>query len=167
MPHCRKSSYYSWLRRKHGKRDLENVYLTELIKNIFFQSKKTYGNPKTTLILTILSIHISRNLLTRIMKKENLKSVIKKKFVVTTDSKHNYPLVSNKLKMNFRESEPGRVWVSDLTYIRTSQDWLYLTVIIDLWDRKVVGWSLNKSLKAANTTMPAWIMAIRNRPITR
>ena len=96
-----------------------------------------------------------------------MRSIIRKKFVVTTDSKHNYPVVSNLLNRNFRVNGPGQVWVSDLTYLRTAQGWLYLTVIIDLWDRKVVGWSLSKSLKAADTVIPAWIMAVKNRPITQ
>jgi len=60
---------------------------------------------------------------------------------------------------------PGQVWVSDLTYIRTYQGWLYLTVIIDLWDRKVAGWSISRSLKAVDTVIPAWIMAVKNRPV--
>ena len=57
--------------------------------------------------------------------------------------------------------------MSDLTYIRTYQGWLYLTVIIDLWDRKVVGWSLGRSLKTVDTVIPAWLMAVKNRPITQ
>ena len=101
------------------------------------------------------------------MRKEGLRSVVRKKFVVTTDSKHNYPVVGNLLNRNFMVSGPGQVWVSDLTYIRTYQGWLYLTVIIDLWDRKVVGWSISRSLKAVNTVVPAWVMAVKNRPIVR
>jgi len=162
-----RSSYYSWLHRKPSKRYLENEYLTGLIRAIYIDSKKTYGSPKITKAVRKQGIRISKNRVARIMKKENLRSVVRKKFVVTTDSKHNYPVVSNKLKRNFEVSEPGRVWVSDLTYIRTAQGWLYLTVIIDLWDRKVVGWSLSRSLKAVHTTVPAWIMAVRNRPITQ
>jgi transposase InsO family protein len=100
------------------------------------------------------------------MRKMNLRSIIRKKFVVTTDSKHNYPVVENKLNRDFQVTDIGEAWVSDITYIKTSEGWLYLTAIIDLGDRKVIGWSHSKSLKASDTTIPAWIMAVKNRPIT-
>jgi transposase InsO family protein len=110
---------------------------------------------------------ISKNQVAAIMRKEGLRSVVKKKHVATTDSKHNYPVAPNLLNQNFMVSGPGQVWVSDITYIRTSQGWVYLTVIIDLWDRKVVGWSLGRSLKAIDTVVPAWLMAVKNRPVMR
>ena len=162
-----KSSYYSWIRRKPGKRNDENEHLTGLIRKIYLESKRTYGSPRITLKLRNQGFRVSRNRVARIMKKENLRSIIRKKFVVTTDSKHNYPVVANLLKRNFKVDERGRVWVSDLTYIWTAQGWLYLTVIIDLADRKIIGWSLSRSMKAVDTTVPAWIMAVRNRPITQ
>jgi len=101
------------------------------------------------------------------MRKQNLKSIIRKKWVVTTDSKHNYPIVDNKLNRDFSATRIGQAWVSDITYIKTLQGWIYLTVIIDLYDRKVVGWSLSRSLKAMHTSIPAWKMAVMNRPITQ
>ncbi|WP_018622192.1 DDE-type integrase/transposase/recombinase, partial [Spirosoma luteum] len=85
----------------------------------------------------------------------------------TTDSKHTYPVAENHLNRQFNPVKPGQAWVSDLTYIRTGEGWLYLTMIMDLYDRKVIGWALSKSMKAAETTIPAWQMAIKNRPIER
>ena len=67
---------------------------------------------------------------------------------------------------NFSPGDISRAWVSDLTYIKTTQGWLYLTVIVDLADRKVIGWSLSETMKTVDTVIPAWKMAIRNRPIT-
>ena len=90
-----------------------------------------------------------------------------KRFVVTTDSKHNYPVVPNVLNRKFRATRPGQIWVSDLTYVRTKNGWLYLTVIIDLYDRKVIGWSMSMGLSAEETVIPAWLMARWNRPITQ
>ena len=119
------------------------------------------------MVLRSEGIIVSRRRVARLMKEQNLRSIIRKKYVVTTDSKHNYPVVENKLNRDFHVDGTGKVWVSDITYIRTSQGWLYLTVIIDLGDRKVVGWSLSRSLKASDTTVPAWIMAVRNRPVTQ
>ena len=70
------------------------------------------------------------------------------------------------LDRKFSATRPGEVWVSDITYVRTYKGWLYLTVIIDLFDRKVVGWAMSKGLTAAETILAAWFMAITNRPIT-
>jgi transposase InsO family protein len=105
------------------------------------------------------------------MSKANLRSIIQKKYVVcTTDSKHSYPVAENHLKRNFNPIKPGQAWVSDLTYIATDEGWVYLTIIMDLYDRKILagppgGWSLSKSMKAAETTIPAWKMAVKNRLI--
>ena len=162
-----RSSYYSWLTRNPGRRSIENEKLSDRIKEIYKQSKKTYGSPRVTIKLQEEGFHVSRQRVARLMKKLNLKSIIRKKWVITTDSRHNYPVVENKLNRDFTVTRTGQVWVSDITYIKTFQGWIYLTVIIDLYDRKVIGWSFSRSLKAAYTTIPAWKMAVRNRMITR
>jgi transposase InsO family protein len=99
------------------------------------------------------------------MRKAGIRAVAKRRFVATTDSKHNYPVADNLLNRNFNASRPGEVWVSDITYVRTREGWLYLTIILDLFDRKVVGWSTSKTLKARDTVIAAWRMAIMSRPI--
>ena len=162
-----RSSYYSWLKRKPSSRELYNRGLSVRIREIYQESKKTYGSPRITIALRNGEIIVSRRRVARLMREMKLRSIFRKKFVVTTDSKHNYPVVENKLNREFTVDGPGKVWVSDITYLRTSQGWLYLTVILDLGDRKVVGWSLNSSLKASDTTVPAWIMAAKNRPVTQ
>src|SRR5699024_5259266 len=75
-------------------------------------------------------------------------------------------ICENILNRNFNVKETGKVWISDITYIKTAQGWLYLTMIMDLADRKVIGWSLSSSMKVKGTIVPAWLMAVRNRPIT-
>ena len=161
-----RSSYYFWLKGNPSKRSIENTKLSELIKEIYNQSKCTYGSPRVTIKLQEEGFHVSRQRVARLMKKQNLKSVIRKKWVVTTDSRHNYPVVENMLNRDFTVIRPGQVWVSDITYIKTFQGWLYLTIIIDLYDRKVIGWSFSRSLKASHTSVAAWKMAVRNRIIT-
>ena len=100
------------------------------------------------------------------MKKANLKSVVQKKYVVTTtDSKHDHPVAENHLNRQFNPVKLGQAWVCDLTYIRINEGWLYLTIVMDLYDRRIIGWSLSASMKAAETTIPAWQMAVKNRPI--
>ena len=101
------------------------------------------------------------------MRKEGIQSKIRKKYKVTTDSNHKYPVAKNILSRNFNVEELATVWVSDITYIHTNEGWLYLTIILDLGDRKVIGWALSDSLKASNTVIPAWKMAIKNRPICK
>lgn len=160
-------AYYGWLRHKPTERQIERDRLTRIIREIFFKSKRTYGSPRVYIKMKKMGYTISQNQVAAIMRKEGLRSVVKKKHVATTDSKHNHPVAPNLLNQNFMVTEPGQVWVSDITYIRTYQGWLYLTVIIDLWDRKVVGWSLSRSLKAKDTVIPAWLMAVRNRPVIR
>jgi transposase InsO family protein len=99
------------------------------------------------------------------MRQNGIRSVHAKKFKVTTNSKHNYPIMENLLERNFMTNEKASVWISDITYVRTRRGWMYLTVVIDLFDRKVIGWSMSKDMTAANTTIRAWKMAIKNRPL--
>jgi len=162
-----RSSYYNWLIQKPCKRDIINHDLSARIKKIYESSKRTYGSPRVTIALLEEGVHVSRPRVARLMKKQSLQSIIRKKWVVTTDSGHNYPVVENKLNRDFNAIRTGQVWVSDITYIKTSQGWLYLTVIIDLYDRKIIGWAFGRSLRAFCTTIPAWKMATRNRPITQ
>jgi transposase InsO family protein len=99
------------------------------------------------------------------MKKAKIWSIVKKKFKITTDFKHTYPVVDNILNRQFNPVNISMVWVSDITYIKTKQGWLYLTIILDLGDRRVIGWSLSTTMKAVDTVIPALKMAEKNRPI--
>ena len=101
------------------------------------------------------------------MRELGLRSKLSKKFKVTTDSKHNYLVVENVLNRNFMVTNPSRVWVSDITYIQTKEGFLYLTTIIDLYDRKMIGWSLSNGMNTEETTLAAWKMAIRNRNVQK
>ena len=161
-----KSGYYSWLKRQPSKRAIENQKLMEQIRQVHKKSKCTYGSPRITEELKINYVHVSRRRVARLRKKAGIRSITKKKFVTTTDSKHSYPVAPNLLNREFKVEAPGKAWVSDITYIRTLEGWLYLTVIIDLFDRKVIGWSIGATLKASDTIAPAWIMALMNRAVT-
>lgn len=161
-----KSSYYHWLQNGDSGRWKENHQLLVEIKRIFENSRQSYGSPRMREELQSLGYNVSRPRTARIMQAAGLQAKRKKKFKSTTDSKHNYPIVPNLLNQNFEVSAPSQVWVSDITYIRTNKGWMYLTVIIDLFDRKVIGWAMSKGLSAEETSIPAWRMAITNRPIT-
>lgn len=160
-----RSAYYRWRNSLPSKRHNENRMLVSEIRKIHKHSKATYGSPRITEELKARGFTVSRPRVARLMKEQGIRAVNKRKFVVTTDSKHNYPVVDNEPDRNFSVIHPGQAWVSDITYIRTGQGWLYLTAILDLYDRKVIGWSLSRDMTALNTSVSAWRMAVRNRPI--
>jgi len=99
----------------------------------------------------------------RLMAKNNIYAKTKRKFKVTTDSKHNYPLSPNLVKQNFTAERQNQIWTSDITYILTLAGWLYLTVILDLFNRQIVGWSMSHRLTANTTTIPALIDAVHRQ----
>lgn len=159
-----RSGYYAWKARTPSKRQLENQRLTEQITKLFYQSRSSYGSPRITKALKKAGWSVSRPRVARLMRKAHLRSKLKRKYVVTTNSRHSYRISPDRLKRQFKPGKINRAWVSDITYIRTRKGWLYLTVILDLGDRKVIGWSLSESMKAAETVIPALKMAIINRP---
>jgi len=157
-----RSGYYAWKEHKPSIRDEEERVLTDLIKQIFSEHQKRYGSPRIWEELKSKGWRVSRKRVERIMREQGLVAIGSKKRVYTTDSRHGLTFAGNILNQNFYSEFPGEKWVSDITYIRTNNRWLYLTVIIDLWDRKVIGWSISKDL-SANAVCLALIMAVRNR----
>ena len=162
-----KSRYYQAKNFILSKRDGENRSLLAEIRRIHEQSKASYGSPRMTEELNKRGFEVSRPRVARLMKKNGIKAVHAKKFVVTTNSKHKYPVVENILNRDFTADTVGQKWVSDITYIRTAKGWLYLTVIVDVFDRKVVGWALSNDMSAESTSISAWRMATKNRPVTQ
>lgn len=161
-----RSGYYNWLGRKPSKRSLENKQVTARIRTIYEGSKRIYGSPKITAELSDQGYSISRPRVARIMRLEGMRSIINKKFrVCTTDSNHSLPIAGNHLKRNFSAVGPGKVWVSDITYVHTAQGWLFLTIILDLYDRKIIGWALSETMSAKDTVLAAMRMALVNRVI--
>jgi transposase InsO family protein len=163
----RKSSYYGWLKNGPSNRWQENEKLLTEIMDIFEESDSTYGSPRMIKELKARGWVVGKNRVANMMRAADLRARKPKRFKVTTDSKHNYPVAPNVLDRKFRATRPGQIWVSDITYVRTKSGWLYLTVIIDLYDRKVIGWSMSKGLLAAETIIPAWMMATWKRPVTQ
>ena len=163
----RKSSYYGWLKNGPSTRWQENEKLLTEIMDIFEESKDSYGSIRMTKELKARGRMTGKNKVAKMMRAAGLRAKRRRKFKVTTDSRHNYPVAPNLLDQEFTASRPGEVWVSDITYCKTRNGWLYLTVIIDLYDRKVIGWSMSRRLTTEETIIPAWIMATWNRPITQ
>ena len=149
------SSYYYWLIKKPSKRLIRRLEMGVSIKQIYDWSKGRYGSPRIAKELQRKGKEVSQGFVARIMKAKNLKSVRVRRFKQTTNSKHLYPIVENKLNQDFSALQTNQVWVSDITYIKTMEGWTYLTTVIDLFDRKVVGWHMSNNMRASDTVMPA------------
>jgi len=157
-----RSGYYRWIKRKPSQRELENQRLDAQIGEIFAGSKGRYGSPKVTRELQDRGHRVGKHRVARRMHQAGLRSKIRRKYRVTTDSKHAFPVSANLLERNFTAQAPNQTWVSDITYLATRTGWLYLTVIIDLFSRLVVGWALSSSL-SHEMVIAALKRAIRRR----
>jgi len=161
-----RSGYYAWLTRKPSKLLMEKEVLCKEVEAIYHKSKGRYGSPKIVAELRSMGLEASRPRVARIMKSKGLRSMIARKFkVCTTDSNHDKEVSTNILNREFTATAPSEKWVSDITYIRTQYGWLYLTVIMDLFDRKIIGWAMSKGMTAEETIVAAWSMAVKNRAI--
>lgn len=161
-----RNAYYHWLKTKDN--TIEAASLTLLkkrIRVIFEQSRQIYGSHRVQKMLEREGLVYSRSYIALLMRKMGLRSVLRRKYVITTDSNHSFDIAENKLNRDFTSPQLGRKWVSDITYIRVNNDWNYLTTVIDLADRKVVGWSLSEDMTTENTIMKAWLNARANRSL--
>lgn len=161
-----KNAYYHWLKNK----DVESVgtpkmSLKKRIRFHFEQSREIYGSYRIQQKLEREALFYSRSYIALLMREMGLRSVLRRKFVATTDSGHKFPVADNELDRNFCSTELGKKWVSDITYIRVGDHWNYLTTIMDLADRKIVGWALSEDMTVQNTVMKAWLDACRTRTI--
>ena len=149
------SGYYAWRRRPPSQRTRENDRLLLEISKIHKDSRQTYGSPRISVVLQERGYGASRPRVARLMKNHGILAKTKRKFKVTTHSKHRYPISPNLVAQNYSADKPNAIWSSDITYIRTKKGWLYLTVIQDFFNREIVGWAMSSRLTAATTTIPA------------
>lgn len=161
-----RSGYYNWSKRSLSQREQENNILKQKIAQIYWQSRGTYGSPRIHKQLSKEGIKCSKKRVERLMREQGLKARQKRKFKNTTDSNHDLPIKRNILNRQFKVSQPNKVWVSDITYIYTKEGWLYLAIIIDLYGRKVVGWSMNERI-TKELVLEALEMAINRRKPAR
>jgi putative transposase len=157
-----RSCYYAWVNSPPSKRAQENESLASAIKSIFIESRQSYGTRRIRHILQSQGWKISRRRIGRLMRHLDLSCKTKRKFKATTDSKHSLPIAGNVLDRSFNVSLPDRFYVGDITYIRTQSGWLYLAVVIDLFSRKVVGWSMADHMRV-ELVNDALLMAIWKR----
>ena len=144
-----RSCYYAWCRTRHSKPAKEKIELSQRIKEIFEQSNQTYGSRRVRKKLIAAGYRVSRRRIRRIMKELALHCRTKRKFKMTTDSNHSNPVAPNLLNRQFDVKAPDTAYVGDITYIWTKEGWLYLATVIDLFSRRVVGWSMSNRMTAA------------------
>ena len=142
-----RSGYYAWRRRPVSSRSIRNQELLEKIKDVHKKSKETYGSPRVHKQLLADGELCGRGRVERLMSANGICGKQRRKFVVTTDSKHDLPVAENILDREFSVEEPNKVWLSDITYIPTDEGWLYLAGVLDLCSRTAVGWSMSDSLE--------------------
>lgn len=135
------SGYYRWLTCPKSATKRENQKIYAALKISYQRNKGRIGLDKLLVDVRLKFPHCSRNRLYRIQKEHGLYSIRCRKFKATTNSRHNYPVAPNLLCQNFHVDAPNKVWVSDITYIRTDEGWLYLAAVKDLFDRQIVGFA--------------------------
>lgn len=142
------AAYYDWCKRSKSEREIENEKLTELIKVIFEGQRDGCGSRVIKKALFRQGHKVSRRRIGRLMKKAGLRCKTRKKFKATTNSKHNNPVAPNILDRQFVQAKPNQAWVGDITYVWTAEGWLYLATVIDLFSRRIVGWSMGDRMTA-------------------
>lgn len=157
-----RSAYYGWRHRTPTSREQEDTELASIIQEEFTKSRATYGTRRMKQRLINRKLPVSRRRIGRLMTEAGLACKTKRKFKATTNSKHNLPVADNHLDRQFAVHKPNQVYAGDITYIYTTEGWLYLAVVIDLFSRQVVGWSMDKQMRASLVN-DALLMAIWKR----
>ena len=157
-----RNAYYDWLHRSPTAREQADAELTPVIQEIFTKSRATYGTRRIRQSLLRQNLSVGRGRIGRLMGATGLACKTKRKFKATTDSKHNLPVAENSLDRQFTAQKPDQVYVGDITYIHTKEGWLYLAVVIDLFSRQVVGWSMAGHM-CASLVNDALLMALWKR----
>jgi putative transposase len=142
------SGYYDWKDRPKSARHQRHQQLVEEIKAIHRGSRYIYGSPRVHEELVDKGIVVGKNTVAKLMQRHHIQSKVHKRFVLTTNSKHSLPFAENILDRDFNADRANQKWVSDVTFVPTREGWLYLATIMDLFSRRIIGWSMEKS----NTT---------------
>lgn len=159
-----RSGYYAWCGRPPSQRAIADRELTAEIRKIHQHSEQRYGSPRIHEELGANDTHVGRKRVARLMKEDGIFVQTKRRFVKTTDSKHDFPIAPNLLKRDFTAVAPNAVWVGDITYLNTREGWLYLAVLIDLYSRRVVGWAMSERIDTALAMSALNMALVQRRP---
>jgi transposase InsO family protein len=157
-----RSGYYAWRSREQSARELADQKLVVEIRAVFEEKKRRYGSPRICHELRNRGTKVCRHRIARLMREQALQARPRRKFVCTTDSRHDLPTAPNILDRKFTADAPNRVWAGDVTFLPTKEGWLYLAVLLDLYSRRVVGWAMSEH-NDESLTLAALRMAIDQR----
>ena len=157
-----RSGYYAWHTRPESDRGVTDRALTQAIQVIHRESKGVYGAPKICAELKAQGHHHGRHKIARLMRLAGLRGCPQRRFKVTTQSDPSHPVAKNLLQQDFRAKAPNHRWASDITYIDTQQGWLYLAIVMDLYSRRIVGWSMDRWI-SRHLAIDALTMALDSR----
>lgn len=146
-----RSGYYAWVHRPVSERGQANDRLLGEIRRVHERSRRTYGSPRIVDELNEAGIRCGRHRVARLMRQQGIRPKTVRKFRVTTDSGHNHPVAPNRLNRQFVVTRPNRVWLADLTYVWTSEGWLYLAVVLDACSRLPVGYAMSERIDQSLT----------------
>ena len=162
-----RSGYYKYLNQgKNGKRNKENMILQLQMINIWIQSRRAYGSPRLKAALRNMGYRVNQKRVVRLMHINGIKAFRKKKYRSTTNSKHNNPIADNLLMRNFTAEGPNKIWLGDMTYIRTKEGFLYLAVVMDMFSRMPVGYNMQRHFRAP-LVVDAFQKAIDSRGVPK
>jgi putative transposase len=156
------AGYYKWRRRIKNETPTKNEIISKKIIDIHAKHRGVYGSPRVLRALAQEGIHCNHKRVERLMRALGVRAKQSKKFKATTNSKHNLQVAKNVLDRQFTKTEANQAWVSDITYVWTDEGWLYLVVFIDLWSRRVLGWSISERMQA-EFVRDAFLMACGKR----
>ena len=158
-----RGGYWSWVQRRPGVRQQADVVLLADIRQIHKSKRRVYGSPRIHDALQKKGTRCGRKRVERLMRENGIRAKQGKKYKpCTTDSKHNLPVAPNVLSRQFTRAKPNEVWVTDITYIRTQEGWLYLAAVMDLFSRRIVGWAMGNRINR-NLPLRALRMAVQRR----
>jgi transposase InsO family protein len=159
------SGYRAWKRGgSPNRKRLTDAQMLALIRAIHAELKGAYGSPRMVLELRTRGFSASKERVERLMRENGIHARHKRRYKVTTDSKHGLPVAPNLLDRNFTPTAPNQVWTSDITYLWTDEGWLYLAIVLDLFNREVVGWSLKPRMTADIVTDALTMAWFRRKP---
>jgi transposase InsO family protein len=144
-----RSGYYAWRNRPPSQREMANQRLVKQIRAIHQDSYGTYGSPRVFHALLALGMKCSKNRVARLMRRYGIRAKQTRRYKVTTKRNKAHPVAPNLLKRDFTAERPNRKWLADITYIATAEGWLYLATILDLYSRRIVGWSMSERMTSA------------------
>lgn len=159
-----RSGYYAWRRRQPSARERANRLLSALIRLLHQKSRRTYGYRRIHAALVAQGTTCGKNRVARLMQKDGLRARRRRRYKRTTQSRHNWPVAPNRLAQSFVATSPNQKWLTDITYVWTAEGWLYLSVVLDLYSRLVVGWAMEPYLTDSLTKKALQMALARRQP---